>query len=212
MAVREILKYPSVESVTLVELDPAMTRLFRNDPALRRLNADALWSPKVHIVNEDAFQWLQALPAQETFDVIVVDFPDPTNFAIGKLYTNSFYALLDQRLSASGYAVVQTTSPLIARQSFWTVVATIESVGLRATPYHAHVPSFGEWGYVLASRRPWRAPTELPAGLRFLDLPTLALLRDFPRDMARVPAEVNRLSNQVLVHTYEREWGQVLAH
>ena len=212
MAVREILKYPSVESVTLVELDPAMTRLFRDDPALRRLNADALWSPKVHIVNEDAFQWLQALPAQETFDVIVVDFPDPTNFAIGKLYTNSFYALLDQRLSASGYAVVQTTSPLIARQSFWTVVATIESVGLRATPYHAHVPSFGEWGYVLASRRPWRMPTELPAGLRFLDLPTLALLRDFPRDMARVPAEVNRLSNQVLVHTYEQEWGQVLAH
>ena len=212
MAVREILKYPSVESVTLVELDPAMTRLFRDDPALRRLNADALWSPKVHIVNEDAFQWLQALPAQETFDVIVVDFPDPTNFAIGKLYTNSFYALLDQRLAASGYAVVQTTSPLVARRSFWTVVATIESVGLRATPYHAHVPSFGEWGYVLASRRPWRMPTELPAGLRFLDLPTLALLRDFPRDMARVPAEVNRLSNQVLVHTYEQEWGQVLAH
>ena len=212
MAVREILKYPSVESVTLVELDPAMTRLFRNDPALRRLNADALWSPKVHIVNEDAFQWLQALPAQETFDVIVVDFPDPTNFAIGKLYTNSFYALLDQRLSASGYAVVQTTSPLIARQSFWTVVATIESVGLRATPYHAHVPSFGEWGYVLASRRPWRTPEALPPGLRFLDLPTLALLFDFPRDMARVDAAVNRLSNQVLVHTYEREWGHMLAH
>jgi spermidine synthase len=45
--------------------------------------------------------------------VIVVDFPDPTNFAIGKLYTNSFYGLLE-RLAASGYAVVQTTSPLIA--------------------------------------------------------------------------------------------------
>ena len=56
------------------------------------------------------------------FDVIVVDFPDPTNFSIGKLYTNSFYALLDKRLAASGYAVVQTTSPLVARKSFWTVV------------------------------------------------------------------------------------------
>ena len=210
MAVREVLKYPSVESVTLVELDPAMTQLFAQHPTLARLNAGALQNPKVTVVNTDAFQWLQ--DTGDTFDVIVVDFPDPTNFAIGKLYTNSFYALLDQRLSASGYAVVQTTSPLIARQSFWTVVATIESVGLRATPYHAHVPSFGEWGYVLASRRPWRMPTELPAGLRFLDLPTLALLRDFPRDMARVPAEVNRLSNQVLVHTYEREWGHMLAH
>ena len=100
--------------------------------------------------------------------------------------------------------MVQTTSPLVARRSFWTVVATIESVGLRATPYHAHVPSFGEWGCVLASRRPWRMPTELPRGLRFLDLPTLALLFDFPRDMARVPAEVNRLSNQVLVQPTSR--------
>ncbi|WP_231502252.1 polyamine aminopropyltransferase [Paracidovorax avenae] len=244
MAVREILKYPSVESVTLVELDPAMTRLFRTDPALVRLNAGALNDPRVHIVNTDAFQWLQegsggdastssaagppqgarapsggsepraagSVGAHDTFDVIVVDFPDPTNFAIGKLYTNSFYALLEQRLSASGYAVVQTTSPLVARQSFWTVVQTVESVGLATAPYHVHVPSFGEWGFVIASRRPWRLPEHLPGGLRFLSVPTLPLLFDFPLDMARVPAEVNRLSNQVLVHTYEQEWGKVAAH
>ena len=207
MAVREIHKYPSVESVTLVELDPAMTQLFSQNPTLTQLNGHALADPRVHIVNTDAFQWLQQ--GADTFDVIVVDFPDPTNFAIGKLYTHSFYALLDQRLSASGYAVVQTTSPLVARQSFWTVVQTIESVGLTAAPYHAHVPSFGEWGFVIASRRPWRLPTALPAGLRFLSAPTLPLLFDFPLDMARVPAEVNRLSNQVLVHTYEQEWGRV---
>ena len=207
MAVREILKYPSVQSVTLVELDPAMTRMFRDTPQLAQLNGGALSNPKVHIVNTDAFQWLQQ--DADTYDVVVVDFPDPTNFAIGKLYTNSFYALLEQRLAASGYAVIQTTSPLVARQSFWTVVQTIESVGLSATPYHAHVPSFGEWGYVLASRRPWRLPTALPAGLRFVDGPSLPLLFDFPPDMARVPAEVNRLSNQVLVHTYEQEWGRV---
>jgi spermidine synthase len=146
------------------------------------------------------------------FDVIVVDFPDPTNFAIGKLYTNSFYGLLEKRLSASGYAVIQTTSPLVARTSFWTVVETIESVGLLATPYHAHVPSFGEWGYIVASRRPYRMPTSLPAGLRFLTAPTLPLLFDFPLDMARVPAEVHRLSNQTLVTTYEREWGKVVSH
>ena len=150
--------------------------------------------------------------ADNLFDVIVVDFPDPTNFAIGKLYTNSFYALLDKRLAASGYAVVQTTSPLIARQSFWTVATTIESVGLSATPYHVHVPSFGEWGFVIASHRPYRRPEALPAGLRYLSLPTLPLMFDFPLDMARVPAEVNRLSNQTLVTTYEREWGKVSGH
>jgi spermidine synthase len=141
--------------------------------------------------------------------VIIVDFPDPTNFSIGKLYTNSFYALLDRHLAASGYAVIQTTSPLVARQSFWTVVSTIESVGLTATPYHAHVPSFGEWGYVVASRRPYRLPTALPEGLRFLSAHSLPALFDFPLDMARLPTEVNRLSNQVLVTTYETEWGKV---
>jgi spermidine synthase len=207
MAVREILKYPGVEHITLVELDPAMTELFALQPVLVKLNAAALKSPKVKLVNADAFSWLES--SSEIFDVIVVDFPDPTNFNIGKLYTNSFYALLDKHLAASGYAVIQTTSPLVARQSFWTVVNTIESVGLTATPYHAHVPSFGEWGYVLASRRPYRLPTTLPDGLRFLSLHNLPALFDFPLDMARVPAEVNRLSNQILVTTYEAEWGRV---
>ena len=208
MAVREILKYPSVESITLVELDPNMTRLFAQDPAMVRLNGGSLSSPKLTIVNTDAFQWLQH--GTDSFDVIIVDFPDPTNFSIGKLYTNSFYALLAERLSASGYAVIQTTSPLVARQSYWTVASTIESVGLTATPYHANVPSFGEWGYLLASRRPWHMPKNLPEGLRFLTPQTLPLLFDFPKDMARVPTEVNRLSNQVLVTTYEQEWGKVL--
>ncbi len=207
MAVREILKYPSVQEITLVELDPAMTKLFSVQPALRALNADALHSPKLRIVNADAFSWLEQ--DQGIFDVIVVDFPDPTNFSIGKLYTQSFYALLEQHLSASGYAVVQTTSPLVARLSYWTVVSTLEAAGLHTAPYHAHVPSFGEWGFVIASRRAWHAPTALPPGLRFLDAHTLPLLFDFPPDMARVPAPVNRLTNQALVSSYEAEWGRV---
>ncbi len=207
MAVREILRHPSVQEVTLVELDPAMTTLFSRQPALRALNADALHSPKLRIVNADAFSWLES--STQVFDVIVVDFPDPTNFSIGKLYTQSFYALLERHLSASGYAVVQTTSPLVARLSFWTVVNTLEAVGLQTAPYHAHVPSFGEWGFVIASRRPWRLPASLPPGLRFLDVHTLPQLFNFPPDMARLPAPVNRLTNQALVTSYEAEWGKV---
>ena len=207
MAVREILKYPGVESVTLVELDPAMTKLFTDEPMLAKLNAHALSSPKLKIVNTDAFSYLEQ--SDEVFDVLVVDFPDPTNFSIGKLFTNAFYALLDSHLAASGYAVIQTTSPLVARKSFWTVVHTIESVGLIATPYHAHVPSFGEWGFVIASRRPYHLPATLPEGLRFLNTKSLPLLFDFAQDMDALPTEINRLSNQVLVTTYEEEWGRV---
>jgi spermidine synthase len=207
LAAREILKYASVEHVTLVDLDPHVTQLFSTQPLLRALNADSLRSPKLKVVNADAFAWLEA--NSDTYDVIVVDFPDPTNFSIGKLYTTSFYRLVDQHLNAGGFAVVQTTSPLIARKSFWTVATTIETAGLTTTPYHAHVPSFGEWGFILASRRPFRMPTTLPAGLRFLTPADVPTLFNFPLDMARVPTEVNRLSNQVLVQTFEDEWGKV---
>jgi spermidine synthase len=207
LAVREILKYPSVEQVTQVELDPEMTTLFSTDPMLTALNQDALHSPRLRIVNADAFTWLEQHP--DIYDVIVVDFPDPSNYALGKLYSTSFYQLVDLHLSASGYAVVQTTSPLVARRSFWTVAATLEAVGLTITPYHVHVPSFGEWGFIIASRRPWVMPRVLPPGLKFLTLPGLQALQDFPPDMARVAAEPNRLSNQTLVRTFEEEWGRV---
>jgi spermidine synthase len=211
MAVREVLKYASVESITLVELDPNMTELFAKQAQLAALNGHSLQSPKLKIVNTDAFKYLEG--TQELFDVIIVDFPDPSNFSLGKLYSTSFYALLDKALAASGYAVIQSTSPLMARKSFWTVVRTVEETGMTATPYHAHVPSFGEWGFVLASRRPFKtvlAQQALPKDLRFLNAQTLPLLFDFPVDMARVDAQPNRMSNQNLVLTFEEEWGKVL--
>ncbi len=207
MAVRELLKYPAVEQITLVDLDPAMTRLFATEPLLTALNGNALNSPKLRVVNDDAFGWLDRHDA--LWDVIVVDFPDPSNHALGKLYSTSFYALLAQRLAASGYAVIQSTSPLVARKSYWTIASTVEAVGLNATPYHAHVPSFGEWGFVIAARRPYAMPRALPEGLRFLALDGLPALFQFPPDMARVPAEANRLSTQGLVHSFEEEWGKV---
>lgn len=210
MAVREVLKHPSVEQVTLVELDPAMTRLFSAEPLLAALNGESLKSPKLRIVNDDAFGWLDRNDG--FFDIVIVDFPDPSNHAIGKLYSTSFYALLARRLAASGYAVIQSTSPLIARKSYWTVVSTVEAVDLTATPYHAHVPSFGEWGFIVASRRPLAMEAltaRLPEGLRFLSASGLPALFDFPPDMARVPAEPNRLSTQGLVHTFEEEWGRL---
>lgn len=207
MAAREVLRHTAVEHVTLVELDPSVTQLFARHPALTALNGAALSSPRLRIVNADAYAWLEN--TSEVFDLIVIDFPDPTNFALGKLYTTSFYQRADQALAAGGYMVVQTTSPLIARKSFWTVVATLEAVGLQTTPMHVHVPSFGEWGFVIAGRRPWRMPAALPAGLRFLTLQGLPALLQFPPDMARVPALPNRLSNQTLVNTFEEEWGKV---
>ena len=208
MAVREILKYAQIESITLVDLDPAMTRLFSSAPALRTLNENALSSPKVKVINADALVWLEE--NRERFDFVVIDFPDPSNFAIGKLYSSAFFRLLEKHLSETGLAVVQSTSPLYARQSFWCIVTTIESVGLVATPYHALVPSFGEWGYVLIGRRSYQTPAAYPVETRFLTPALTPSLFEFPKDMARVDAEVNRLNNQVLVRYFEKEWRHVI--
>lgn len=208
LAVREILKYPKVESVTLVDLDPAMTKLFSTAPQLVALNAGSLKSDRVKVVNGDALQWLEN--SQAFFDFVVIDFPDPANFALGKLYTSAFYRLLEKRLSAQGLIVVQSTSPLYARQSFWCVVTTLESVGFKTAPYHALVPSFGEWGFILAGRQDIVIATVDAQKTRFLTPEIMPDLFRFPADMARVPAEVNQLNNQVLVRYFESEWRKVI--
>ena len=208
LAVREILKYPNVEAVTLVDLDPAMTELFSTAPALVALNQGALKSERLTVVNADALQWLEQ--SKDYFDFIVIDFPDPSNFALGKLYTSAFYRLIEKRLSANGLLVVQSTSPLYARQSFWCVVATLESVGFKTAPYHAQVPSFGEWGYIIAGRQDFKPAAVDATKTRYLTPETLHGLFAFPADMGRIPAEVNQLNNQVLVRYFESEWRKVI--
>ncbi len=207
LALREILKYPSVESITLVDLDPEMTQLFKTHPLLSRLNGGSLSSPRVHVINYDAFAWLDT--NTEFYDFAVVDFPDPTNYSLGKLYTTAFYRLLAKHLSRNATFVVQSTSPLFARQSYWCIVHTVESAGLKTNPYHVYVPSFGEWGFVLGGNWDYEPPTQLPAGLRFLTAANVPELFRFPLDMQRVAAEPNRLNDQVLVRYYEREWKEI---
>src|SRR5687768_16389246 len=102
------------------------------------------------------------------FDFVVIDFPDPTNFSLGKLYTTAFYRLLGKHVSEGGSVVVQSTSPLFARQSYWCIVETLKRAGWQTFPYHTYVPSFGEWGFVLASRVRYEPPGALPKDLKFL--------------------------------------------
>lgn len=207
LAIREILKYPSIQSITQVELDPEMTKLFSTHPALSALNQHALTASRVHVINDDAFRWLDNNSDQ--FDLIVADFPDPTSYSLGKLFTTTFYRLAAKHLSADGLMVVQSTSPLFARQSYWCIVETVKQAGLRTYPYHVYVPSFGEWGFVIGSRVPFEPPQQLPSGLRFLSARNVAEMFVFPNDMTPVDVEPNRLNDQILVRYYDREWKDI---
>ena len=208
LALREIEKYPFVEFIQLVDLDPEMTRVSYSVPALGDLNDHSFDDTRVHVANADAFVWLDSTEI-EPFDIAIVDFPDPNNFALGKLYTTRFYNLLKSKLKPDSSVVVQTTSPLIARQSFWCIVKTLESVGFTVRPYQTAVPSFGIWGFALAKLEPFEHPTKPPSGieLKFLNDNSFASMFEFPNDTSRVDeVEINRLDNQALVRYYETEW------
>lgn len=221
LAVREILKYPQVQAVTLVDIDPVMTQLFSSAAVLTELNRQALSDPRVKVINADAGRWLQddtpmsetgqPLPRPERYDLIVIDFPDPSNFALGKLYSVPFYRLVLHHLAELGTVVVQSTSPYHAPTAFWTVDATLRAVGLTTAPYHVYVPSFGEWGFILAQRhRPFRPPTALPVPTRYLTPSNVAAMFEFPPDMKRPDVQPNQLNSQSLVKAFEQDWGQVI--
>ncbi len=214
LAVRELLRVPEMRAVTLVDLDPAMTQLARSMPLLRNQNENAFDDPRVHVESADAYVWLsEDANAGKRYDVIVADFPDPNHYALGKLYTTRIYHWMREHLADGGVLVVQSTSPLFARKSFWCIARTIESAGLAVAPYHALVPSFGEWGFVLARKGGLEPPRTLAPSTklrRALDDAAMRALFVLGPDMQATPVEVNRLDNQVLVHYYEEEWRKYL--
>jgi spermidine synthase len=205
LAIREILKYPSVEHITLVDLDPEMTKLSSRFPLLAELNKRAFEDPRVTVVNEDAFIWVEEAK-DPAFDAAIVDFPDPNTYALGKLYTTRFYRLLKSRLTGNAAVAVQSTSPMFARSSYWCIMRTLEAAGFVVKPYYTAVPSFGLWGFALARSSSFEVPRNPPAGLKFLDDQTLVGMFTLSKDIEAVPVEINRLDNQVLVRYYEGEW------
>ena len=207
LAVRELLRYESIEKITLVDIDERMTGLSNRLPPLAELNGRALDDRRVEVVSADAYVWLEQ--GGPPFDVAIIDFPDPNTFALGKLYTTAFFRRLQSRLAPDAVVAMQCTSPLIARKSYWCILKTMESAGFHVVPYHATVPSFGVWGYVLAAKQPLSRPESIPAPLatqlKYLDRETLAAMFALPPDVGPLPVEINRLDNQILVHYYEQE-------
>jgi spermidine synthase len=210
MAVREVLKYPEVDSITLVDLDPEVTKLFRENHLLNALNDSSLLHPKVNVLNEDAFLWMKK--STNYFDVIIIDFPDPSNYSIGKLYSTAFYRTVYPRLQPHGVVVVQSTSPYFAPKSYWCVNETMRDCGFQTIPFHTYVPSFGEWGFLMAMKTEMKTVRKYPQGLRFMNEDVFTQSKYFAPDMLAKEIEINKLNNQVLVHYFEEEWAQYSGH
>lgn len=214
LAVREILKHGAVEAVTVVDIDPAVTELARTRDELVALNRGSLNDPRVAVVHTDAMRFLRE--DDGLYDVIVADLPDPSSAGLAKLYSRGFYAMAARRLSRSGALVTQATSPYFASEAFWCIVRTVDNAiepgelrGLVAHPYHVHVPSFGEWGFVLAAFGDLAVDRlEVAVPTRFLDDRTLRDAFGFPLDLQPVGSGLNTLDDPVLHDFYQRGWDR----
>ncbi len=208
LAAREVLKHPEVEQVVIVDIDPAIFDLARKNIRLKKLNAFAMENPKVHPILEDAFVFLKE--NEFLFDIIISDLPDPTNEALTRLYSSAFYKLIQKRLSPGGVFVTQATDPYRTNKAFWCIEETIHHSAMSYTyPYHAYVPSFGDWGFILASKIPL-APSnaKLDVPTKFLEQNHLDNLFYFPKDISKPNVESNTLDKPKLLAYYLEAWHQ----
>lgn len=214
LGVREALKHESVEQITLVDLDPEVTRLAKEHPMLVSLNDSSLFDHRVKVIHQDAHSFLEYLDGKTgLFDVIILDLPDPNNASLARLYSRDFYQLTQTRLDLGGIVVTQATSPFFARKAFWSINKTMQSAGYETKPYHISVPSFGEWGFIMASRQ--KLPSDLGWHLaKFLDSPLLQFLDhklmngifNFAKDLQKLPVDESTIDSPVVLDYYLEGW------
>ena len=205
LALREILKYPDVRTVTLVELDPVMIDLARTDHRLTELNRNSFADPRVRTVTADAFTWLRTAHAE--YDAVIVDLPDPDQTSIAKLYSTEFYAMAARILAPEATMVVQAGSPFFAPHSYWCIAATVRTSGLSVLPYHVDVPSFGDWGFLLATRDPDpELRLDAPEPLRSIDETSLQAAKVFAPDRRDTGEQPSTLMHPVILDLARKEW------
>jgi spermidine synthase len=216
LAMRQLKKYPQIKSVVMVDLDPGMTRLASTHPILTRLNEDAFADPRLTVIHDDAMNYV--MHTDRMFDVIIVDLPDPNNESLAKLYSTSFYQLVHRRLRDGGAMVTQSTAVYFSPNAFWSIHRSIEHAfcpeqgcpkdAPLVHPYHVWIPTFGDWGFNLATKRPIDPNTIAlkTQDLEFLSPEIVPSLFLFPPDVAERDVKPNRLIEPVLLTYYLSDW------
>ncbi len=149
-AVREVLKYSAVRTITLVDLDPEMTNLGKTNPVITQLNNNALNNSKVKIINIDAYKFL--IDTKQYFDAIIIDLPDPHTVELGRLYSQEFYRLCNRCLRPEGLMITQAGSPYFATKAYLCINKTVAATGFTTHMLHNQVITMGEWGWVLGAK------------------------------------------------------------
>ena len=170
----------------------------------------------MQVINGDAFiEISRLLEDGNLYDAIIVDLPDPSHPDLDRLYSDHFYSRLKALLSGNGVLVAQSTSPYHAKKAFVSIGKTIEAVGFQQVEqYRQNIPSFGEWGWTIATNGP------KPIRIALVELDTTAvkhswLTRDLLVAAFEFPAnfyqdkneiEVNHLGTNRIYRYHDEAW------
>jgi len=224
LALRDVLQW-SPSQVTLVDLDGEIVDIFQKPQhklpnnlsnQILTLNKNSLSDSRVNIIKADAFIAIDELLKQRiVFDAIIVDLPDPSHPDLNKLYSVNFYARLKQLLSGDGVMAIQSTSPYHAKDSFISIGKTVKAANFSSVEqYHDNVPSFGEWGWTIATKRGASPLTrlktlnELPVKHNWLTLAMLVNSFEFPRNFYSKEKEIpiNYLGSHTIYQLHQNAW------
>jgi spermidine synthase len=224
LALREVLKWQP-KTVTLIDLDPDLVALFKmpekNLPGylankVKLLTENSFNDKRVTVIHDDAFIAIdRLLQKKQLFDTIIVDLPDPSHPDLNKLYSVNFYYRLNHLLSMDGAFVVQSTSPFHAKNAFISIAKTVQQAKFtQVEQYHQNVPSFGEWGWTIATKagaavsQRLQKVEQLGVATRWLTMPLLhsafVFNKGFYADKNSIKA--NYLGSNQLYQYHQQAW------
>ncbi len=178
---RELLEYEEIKNITIVDLDPAVVRVGTDHPKVRELNHDSLRNDKITVVNQDALNYVRDADSG-SFQLVLVDLVDPANEKVAKLYSVEFYRYLNRVISSEGSVITQAGSTFYTPRAFWSIQASMKTSFPEVIPLSINVPSFGEWGFMLAKKHEISdialfSEHDIPKGQKFISNDQLSKAR-----------------------------------
>ncbi|WP_445455896.1 polyamine aminopropyltransferase [Flavobacterium sp. HNIBRBA15423] len=208
LASREVLKYESITMIDVVDIDSTIFHLAKTNRLLLDINQSASKNSKVNLIVDDAFTYLKENMKQ--YDVIISDLPDPSNDAIARLYSKQFFMLVEKNLKEDGIFVTQSGEIYFSNVAFSCIKNTISEVFNHVETYHTYIPSFGDWGYTMASNKDLDNLThqKLPKNLKYLNEIEFKNAFIFPKDIQIVDTKINTIDNPVILNYFLEEWNK----
>lgn len=209
LASREVLKHPGITRVDVVDIDSTMFHLAKRDPYFTKINEGAAKDKRVNLIAQDAFTFLYN--EAKGYDIIIADLPDPTNEALARLYSKQFFLLAKQRLNKNGLFVTQSGEIYFSNSVFSCINNTLAPIFNYVKPYHSYIPSFGDWGFVMASDEEIEEEnikSVLPSDLKFLTENQFQMAFQFPKDITIKETKVNTLDSPIILNYFIDDWNK----